>query len=157
MVYWIACPLSIRTVPGSPPLVSNNSFVDKKLASDRKTCTLKFQGNSSYISYQTKASLLGKIFSAKRQNWRPIWRLTGRGSAAEKKIFIHTFVSFKYRNLPWPFCMIRFVSLNNTFHTMTTLTCPMIWTRPTDCKEKIQTCKILFKIIKRRVCSRHGK
>ena len=54
MVYWIARPLGIRTIPGSPPLVSKNSFVDKKLGSERKTCTLKFQGNSS--SYQTKAS-----------------------------------------------------------------------------------------------------
>ena len=51
MVYWLARPLGIRTVPGSPPLVSKNSFVDKKLGSEWKTCTLKFQGNSS--SYQT--------------------------------------------------------------------------------------------------------
>ena len=55
MVYWLARPLGIRTIPSSPPLVSKNSFVDKKLGSDRKnTCSWKFSANSS--SCQTKAT-----------------------------------------------------------------------------------------------------
>ena len=56
MVYWLARPLGKRTIPGLPPLVSNNSFVEKKLASDRKNLHLEVSRKFKFLLYQTKAS-----------------------------------------------------------------------------------------------------